>query len=190
MVKTCFLEREVCSRHNFSTEIFFHCIAVANIAREIGLAIGLTGLEIENLFNLAIIHDIGKCRIPEKILYKPARLNKREWDIMKKHSIYSEEIFIELANEVDKVTIKNGKVLRHHHENFDGTGYPDGLKGEQIPLESRIIAIADSFEAITSPRVYRPFAVDNPLKLMDSDAGYKFDENIYKKCRKVLKKFI
>ena len=186
--KASFLEREVNNRHNFSTEIFFHCLAVANIAKQIGLAVGLTSLEVENLFYLALMHDIGKAQIPQNILYKPTKLSFKEWSIMKRHSIYSEKMYIDMATKVDKVVIKNGKILRHHHENIDGSGYPDGLKGEQIPFESRIIAIADCFEAITSPRVYRPFSVDDPIKLMDEEIGHKFDEYIYKNSRDILKK--
>lgn len=104
----------------------------------------------ENVHIAAHLHDIGKIGIPDMILNKPVKLNDEEWQIMKKHS----SIGAEILSKSHKLSELKEMVL-HHHERYDGKGYPDGLKAEQIPVGARIIAICDSIDAMTSNRHYR-----------------------------------
>lgn len=128
-----------------------HSRRVAKASEIIAKAIGLTKEEVERVSVAALLHDVGK--IDEKfgpILAKEGRLTPEEWEIMKRHPIRSAELVGLLSSLRDVVA-----PVRHHHENWDGTGYPDGLKGEQIPLASRIIMFADTLDAITTDRPYR-----------------------------------
>ncbi len=127
-----------------------HSIRVSEYALLIGEGLGLSQEELFNLELGALLHDIGKIGTPEHILLKPGRLTKEEFEIMKKHPVQSAEILshIELLKEVVPI-------VKYHQERIDGRGYPDGLKGEDIPLLSRIVYIADAFDAMTSDRPYR-----------------------------------
>ena len=97
-----------------------------------------------------ILHDLGKLAIVDEILNKPSRLNEQEWQIMKSHPQRS----IDILEPLEFLT-KEKKIILHHHEAYDGNGYPDGLKGEEIPIEARIMAVADTFDAMNSKRAYR-----------------------------------
>jgi response regulator RpfG family c-di-GMP phosphodiesterase len=120
------------------------------------------------------LHDIGKVGIPEHILCKPGPLDGDEWDVMRNHPLIGAQIvepIVLLADAVD--------LIRHHHERFDGAGYPDGLRGEAIPLEARIFAVADSFDAMTSTRPYRgAMGLDRALEEIRSGAGTQFDPEV------------
>ena len=120
------------------------------------------------------LHDIGKVGIPEHILCKPGPLDGPEWDVMRNHPVIGAQI-------VEPIALLSGAVdlIRHHHERFDGTGYPDGLRGEAIPLEARIFAVADSFDAMTSSRPYRgPMGTERALQEIRSGAGTQFDPDV------------
>ena len=187
----CFYPAFLSTRNDFSMQTFLHSHNVAVIASDIAVSLGLIEEEIESIYELALLHDIGKSRIPEKILYKAGKLTDEEFEIMKKHPIYSEEIYLNIMKNSDKPGIKKrAKIIRHHHENYDGTGYPNGLKGYDIPLLSRIIAIADIFEAIIHPRVYRPHPVPQPMEVMKEAAGKKIDADIFYSVYKVLSSYI
>lgn len=164
----------ICSTHNYSLELLVHGLQVANLSCAIGQNMGFSSTELEVLHKLSLLHDIGKSLIPEQVLYKPSKLNKSEWEIMKKHSVYSQELYNEYFKNEDEAFI-----VGCHHENYDGSGYPYNLKAEEIPLMSRIIAMADMFEAMTSPRVYRPFIYADPLEIMKGNVGIKLDGNIF-----------
>ena len=128
-----------------------HSKRVASASRIIARAIGLKGDRVERVEVAALLHDVGK--IDEqfaRVLAKEGRLTPEEWDIMKKHPVRSAHLVGMLTSLEDIVP-----AVRHHHENWDGTGYPDGIKGEQIPLASRIIMFADTLDAITTDRPYR-----------------------------------
>jgi HD-GYP domain-containing protein (c-di-GMP phosphodiesterase class II) len=120
-----------------------------------------------------LLHDVGKIGVPDAILNKPAALTDAEFELMKRHSLLGGDI-VEAADMHEE-----SRWVRHHHERYDGTGYPDGLAGEDIPLESRIILVADAFEAMTSDRPYRmapgqDFAVDE----LQRHAGTQFDPRV------------
>jgi putative nucleotidyltransferase with HDIG domain len=127
-----------------------HADRVSRIAGAIAREMGLAEKEVELIELAGLLHDIGKIGVEDRILMKPARLDEAETELMRRHPIYGASI------------LKPAEALRplvplvmHHHENYDGSGYPEGLSGESIPLGSRIIIVADAYEAMTSDRVYR-----------------------------------
>ncbi|HMM20588.1 MAG TPA: HD domain-containing phosphohydrolase [Selenomonadales bacterium] len=120
---------------------------------------------------VGVIHDIGKIGIPEHILNKPGRLTKEEFDIMRRHPLIGAEILQEIDG---FATIS--EVVKHHHERYDGSGYPSGLAGEDIPFLSRMLALCDSYDAMTSNRCYRsPLSVENTLEEIRRCSGTQFD---------------
>jgi len=126
----------------------------------------------------APLHDVGKINIPDGVLNKPGKLNDEEYEIMKTHTTAGKHIIEKAIS-----TVKGGTYLKearnmaaYHHERWDGKGYPEGLHGEVIPLAARIMAVADVFDALTSPRVYKPaFPLDKALAIIDEGAGKQFD---------------
>jgi len=171
-----------CYNHNrkkdFALDIVEHANNVAYTSIEIGKQLQLHYEDLQRLYEAALNHDIGKSKIPESILYKADKLSPEEWEIMKKHPVYSENIYLNMMD-IDENTMGIARILRYHHENWDGTGYPDKLSGEEIPLHSRIIRIADVFDAITRPRVYRPFKIKNSLEIIKNMAGKEIDPYIF-----------
>jgi HD-GYP domain-containing protein (c-di-GMP phosphodiesterase class II) len=122
------------------------------------------------------LHDIGKVGIPESILCKTAPLSAAEWNVMRTHPTIGAQIVAPIRFLGDASI-----VIRHHHERFDGTGYPDGLSGEAIPLSARIFAIADSFDAMTSDRPYRrALSLERALDEIQTGAGSQFDPQVVK----------
>lgn len=132
----------------------------------------------------ALLHDIGKVGVPEAILGKPAPLSKDEFVMMREHAPRGAEIIKNIKN-VEQVIV----AVRHHHERYDGTGIPDRLKGEQIPLNSRIIAVADAFDAMSSDRPYRKgVSVDKVVKEIQRNSGSQFDPKVVDGFLKAYKK--
>jgi ribonuclease P protein subunit RPR2 len=120
------------------------------------------------------LHDIGKVGIPEHILCKAGPLSVDEWMVMRNHPVIGAQIVAPIAFLADTV-----ELIRHHHERFDGSGYPDGLHGQSIPLGSRIFAVADSFDAMTSDRPYRgSIGIDRALEELRNGAGSQFDPRV------------
>lgn len=153
-----------------------HSEHVAYYARELATLIGLSKQECEDIYIAGLLHDIGKIGIPDSVLLKPGKLENDEYDIIKLHSHISGEIVHKLSN---FAYLKQS--VRHHHEDYNGGGYPDGLVGEDIPLYSRILSIVDVFDALTTGRVYRtPFDFNEALSIMESmQKANKFDPKIY-----------
>ena len=123
---------------------------VAELAAIIGRKLGLSDDEIEKTRIAGLVHDIGKIGIPEAILNKPGRLTVGEYDQVKTHCETGERILRPVVDDAETLSM-----VRHHHERYDGRGYPDGLKGEEIPIGARILAVADTYDAMTSERPYR-----------------------------------
>lgn len=160
-----------------------HSERVATISVMMGRELGLEEETLTKLQLAGLLHDVGKVGIPDRILLKPGKLTPFEYTIMKEHSKMSALI----VSEIDPL---KGIVpwIKHHHEYYDGNGYPDGLKGLEIPLESQLIAIADNFDAITSLRPYREkITKDEAIKYIESQFGQKFNPEIKDLAIKVLK---
>jgi ribonuclease P protein subunit RPR2 len=120
------------------------------------------------------LHDIGKVGVPENILCKEGPLTPEEWDVMREHPMVGADIVAPMGFLAETVTL-----IKHHHERFDGTGYPDGLEGEQIPLSARIFSVADAFDAMTSDRPYRDsMGIDRALGEIRGGSGTQFDPEI------------
>ncbi len=128
----------------------------------------------------AALHDIGKVRIKDSILLKPGHFTPEEYEEMKKHTIYGEEIAKQIYIGKNEGMLKLcSEVCRHHHEKWDGTGYPDRLKGTEIPISSRIVCVADSFDAIVSKRVYKDEkTLEEGFEIIKKDSGTYFDPQI------------
>lgn len=161
-----------------------HVLRMSHYARLIAEAHGL-GEETANIiFNTAPMHDIGKIGIPDSILLKPGKLDAAEWKVMHQHPIMGAEIIGKHENEL----LETARIIAlSHHEKWDGSGYPQGLKGENIPLEGRIVAIADVFDALVSVRPYKKaYPVDESLEMMKKEIGRHFDPALMEAFEKAL----
>jgi putative two-component system response regulator len=127
-----------------------HCQRLANLAARLGAQAGIEGVELEAVAYGALLHDVGKIGVPEAILTKPSPLDAGEWELMRRHPEIGERICQPLAS-----AAMFSPIVRHHHERWDGYGYPDGLRGEEIPLGARIVGLVDAFDAMTHDRPYR-----------------------------------
>ncbi|MCR5772022.1 MAG: HD domain-containing protein [Butyrivibrio sp.] len=141
----------------------------------------LTDDYIDNVVKSAPLHDIGKIKIPDAILNKPGKLTKEEFEIMKLHSVYGGEIIDELIESITQASyLETARdIALYHHERWDGTGYPKGLKEKDIPLSARIMAIADVFDALISDRVYKKaFSFEKAMNIIKEESGTHFDPDI------------
>lgn len=152
-----------------------HIVRMSRYASAIGRAMGLDDVAVENLQAAAPMHDIGKIGIPDRILLKPGKLDPDEWEIMKRHSTMGAEI---LAGSDAEVIRLGETIALTHHEKWDGNGYPKGLKGADIPLAGRIVAVADVFDALCSKRPYRTqpfFPTEKVFSMIQEGSGSHFD---------------
>lgn len=157
--------------HEKHSETEEHTLRIKNLSLKLGKKIGLTTEKLDELALLSSLHDIGKIGIPEHILMKPGKLTDEEWCIMKTHS----EIGYRIASSTPELAHIADKILAHH-ERYDGTGYPNKLKGEEIPLLARIITIADSFDVMTHKRVYKEaFDKGYVIEELKRCSGTQFD---------------
>ena len=134
-----------------------------------------------NVLLAAPMHDIGKIKISDAILNKPGKLTPEEFEIMKKHAAYGAEIIGKTMRDVEEEDYfaVACNIARHHHERYDGTGYPDGLKGEDIPLEARIMALADVYDALISERVYKKaYSKEESRRIIEEGLGTQFDPRL------------
>lgn len=153
-----------------------HIIRMSRYCAAIASQMGLDAHTVETILYAAPMHDIGKIGIQDKILLKPAKLDATEWDIMKQHALMGAEIL----KDSDAEFIQMGEIIaRSHHEKFDGSGYPNGLKEGQIPLAGRIAAVADVFDALVSKRPYKEaFSVEKSLSIIKEGRGGHFDPEV------------
>ena len=153
-----------------------HCRRVAKLAVQLATRMGISGRDLVSLEHGALLHDIGKMGIPDVILMKPGPLTDEEWDTMRTHP----EIGCNIVGHIDFLR-EALPIIRHHHEHFDGSGYPDGLRGTEIPLLARIFAVADSFDAQTNKRPYHTVrSVEGALQSLREEAGSTYDPQIVK----------
>lgn len=161
-----------------------HIIRMSQYSKLLALEVGLSAERADIILNAAPMHDIGKIGIPDHILLKPARLDGAEWKIMQTHVNIGAEI---LSGHPSELMETARLIALHHHEKWDGTGYPAGLKGEEISIEGRICAIADVFDALVSVRPYkRSWTVEHSISLIEEQAGKHFDANIAPLLRNIL----
>jgi len=136
---------------------------------------------ITNLYNASPLHDIGKVATPDEILLKPGKLTREEFDIMKRHTLMGAQTLEAVRNKFPNIQIVNMGIViaRSHHERWDGSGYPDGLAGEEIPLSARILALADVYDALRSKRCYKDgFSHEKTVSIIARDSGTHFDQEI------------
>lgn len=159
-----------------------HSERVTRYAVAIGKALGLAGEDLENLRYAAGLHDIGKVAISRKILNKLGRLTRDEFEVMKQHSLLS----LRILDKIDGLK-EASKLVKHHHERYDGKGYPDALSGEDIPLGSRIVAVAEAFDILTSDVPWRD-AMDQEraLEEIEACALTQFDPKVTAALRKAI----
>jgi putative nucleotidyltransferase with HDIG domain len=151
-----------------------HSAFVVDMARKVATALGLDEVEVERIGHAALLHDIGKVGMPDRVLLKPGPLAGEEWQIMREHPVIGERILRAVPG-MGSVA----RIVRHEHERFDGRGYPDGLAGEAIPLGSRIILACDAYHAMTSDRPYRAgMAHEHAVAELVRCAGSQFDPRI------------
>ncbi len=159
-----------------------HTKRVGKIAKIIAQDISDDETFIENIEYAAALHDIGKVGIPDSILLKPGKLTEEEFGIMKRHTIIGKDI---LSNSESDMIKMAAEVAHRHHEWWNGNGYPDGLKGEQIPLAARITAIADVFDALSSKRQYKPaFSYEKSFEIISQEVGTHFQPEIFEVFKK------
>jgi HD-GYP domain-containing protein (c-di-GMP phosphodiesterase class II) len=147
---------------------------VNEYSKAIGVELGLSDEQLEFLQYAALLHDVGKIGIDEKILCKPGKLDKMEWGTVKEHPLMGASI-------IEPIDLFTGILpyVIHHHESFDGEGYPRGLRGSEIPYGARIIAVADAFDAMTSDRPYRKaYSAPAAIEEIKEKAGAQFDPTV------------
>ncbi|MGQ9456294.1 MAG: HD-GYP domain-containing protein [Armatimonadota bacterium] len=152
-----------------------HAQRVAQLAVEIARRLGLQGHYLERVQYAALIMDMGKARVPQTILNKEEPLTDEEWEVLKSHPKLSADMVSAVPFLSDLADI-----VLHHHELWDGSGYPDGLAGEQIPLESRILCVAADYDAMISNRPYhpRPLTPEEAVKQIKKGSGTKYDSSV------------
>jgi putative nucleotidyltransferase with HDIG domain len=153
-----------------------HTQRVTELTLDLARLIGVSDANLLNIRRGALLHDIGKMGVPDSILLKPGALTPEEWEIMRRHPVYAYEMLSPIAYLRQSMDIP-----RYHHEKWDGTGYPFGLKGEQIPLSARIFAVVDVWDALSTDRPYRPaWDKDRALEYIRQESGQHFDPQVVK----------
>ena len=159
-----------------------HSTSVAKLAIKIAQQMDLSEREIEKIDIAAKVHDIGKIAVPDAILLKPGPLDDNEWIVMKKHPVISAELIEGLA-----IYSHVANAVRHEHEHWDGSGYPDGLKGDDIPLIARIITAADIYDALSTDRPYRKaFTIEKSIEMTKGMRGKELDPTVADALERVL----
>ncbi len=154
----------------------FHLQRMGGYAGILAREVGFSSEEAQNIQFASLVHDIGKMGVPDNILMKPGKLTAEEWVVMKKHPEFGAHILDGTQSDL----LKMGKMIAlTHHERWDGKGYPEGLEGEEIPIEGRIAAIADVFDALSSDRVYRKaFSIEQSFSILLEERGTHFDPEL------------
>jgi putative two-component system response regulator len=148
-----------------------HSARVAELSRQIAARYGYSAKRQAEIYMTGLLHDVGKIGVPGEIIRKPGKLTKEEYEVIKTHPIIGEKILLGIR---ERPELAVG--ARWHHERYDGTGYPDGLAGEQIPEQARIIAVADAYDAMTSVRAYRDALQEEKVRAeLVNGKGVQFD---------------
>jgi putative two-component system response regulator len=151
-----------------------HLVRVKSYAISIARELGLPEAECDAIGKAAIAHDLGKIGIPDRVLGKPAKLSELEFEVMKEHTIIGHRVLGD-----SPLFHLERQCARHHHERWDGSGYPDGLSGEAIPLVARITSVADVFDALMAKRPYKePWSREEALQYLRDNSGSHFDPRV------------
>lgn len=161
-------------QYNQETEA--HSQRVVQMTMQLACRLGVEGTRLEHMYYGALLHDIGKLCIPDSVLLKPGPLTEREWEIMRQHPVYAVHLLEPIAALRSAIHIPYC-----HHEKWDGSGYPRGLKGDEIPLEARIFAVIDVWDALVNDRIYRPaWSKEKALQYLRQQNGKHFDPEVTK----------
>ncbi len=167
-------------KHILRTQYYVKCLA-QQLQRHPRFADYLDEETIKLLFKTSPLHDIGKVGVPDSILLKPGKLDAEEWEQMKQHAQFGHDALLRAENVLGTTDfLQMAREIAHtHHENWDGSGYPRGLKGDEIPICGRLMALADVYDALISRRLYKePFPHENAVKIILEDSGRKFDPDV------------
>ncbi|MCL1092209.1 response regulator [Shewanella kaireitica] len=165
-------------------ETGLHVVRMSHYARLLAIQSGLPDKYCELIYNAAPMHDIGKIGTPDSILKKPAKLDEPEWDEMQRHAEIGAEI---IGDHQDPLLEMARRIALSHHEKWDGSGYPFGVSGQDIPIEGRIVAIADVFDALTSIRPYKKaWTVADTIALIESESGKHFDPELVEHFKQIV----
>lgn len=165
-----------------------HVIRMSHYARLIGAAAGLGDTAQDVLFNTAPMHDVGKLGVPDSILLKPGKLDAAEWLVMKQHPAMGAEI---IGVHDDDLLGTAYTIALTHHEKWDGSGYPAGLAGDDIPFVGRVVAVADVLDALLSQRPYKPaYSLETAMEYMNAQAGQHFDPALVRALNSVLPEIV
>jgi two-component system cell cycle response regulator len=157
-----------------SAHLADHTVEVARLAGDVAHRLGISRREVDDVIRAAELHDVGKLGVPDVILQKPGPLDEREWSVMRRHPEWGADMVSRVPG-LEELA----QLVGAHHERWDGRGYPLGLRGEAIPLASRVISVCDAFEAMVSRRPYRaPLSVDSALRELLAGSGSQFDPNV------------
>jgi HD-GYP domain-containing protein (c-di-GMP phosphodiesterase class II) len=160
-----------------------HSRDVVDLSRSAAAVLGLGAPQRRAVEFVAMLHDVGKIFVPKEILHKPGDLNAYEWEVMRQHTIQGERILKQVGGALARVA----RFVRASHEHYDGHGYPDGLAGDAIPIESRIVTACDAYSAMTTDRPYRAaMRVDQALEELRDRAGTQFDPQVVSALERIL----
>lgn len=166
----------VISQAEYSVGMNNHSERVSLTALHCGVALGLQPAELRQLYWGGALHDVGKLAMDQAVLAKPGALTLDEWRLVRQHPVWGYEV---LTHALQSEAV--AEIALTHHEHWDGRGYPNALRGEDIPLNGRIVAVADTLDAITSPRPYKKSAsIDTAVKIIAGEAGRMFDPALVK----------
>lgn len=165
-------------------ETGLHVIRMSHYSRLLAQALNLSDDYVDLIFKAAPMHDVGKIGIPDSVLLKPGKLDDQEWQLMRQHPQFGGDIIGDHESEL----LKEARIIAlAHHEKWDGSGYPNKLVGEDIPLSARIVAVADVFDALTTERPYKDaWSVEEAVALIDRESGNHFDPRIVMAFHEVL----
>lgn len=161
-----------------------HCERLSNYSARLGEHLGLVEDQIVALHRAGVVHDVGKVAVPDAILLKPGKLTEQEWKIMREHPVVGERICAPLKS--FRLVLP---VIRHHHEKLDGSGYPDGLRGDAIPITAKILQIVDIYDALTTERPYKhAFSITDALQTMKEEVAKGWwDPHIFEQFQQLMK---
>ncbi|MDZ7671227.1 MAG: HD domain-containing protein [Halanaerobiales bacterium] len=165
-----------------------HCLRLQKLSRITGSELGLNDKKLFNLGFASFLHDIGKAKVPATILQKPNKLSDKEWEIMKKHTIWGKEIILEQFNSKKYVQIV--EIINQHHEKFDGSGYPNRLKGNEIRIEAQILSVVDAYDAMTNDRPYqKAMSKEKAIEEIKFEKGKQFSPKVVDAFIKAILKY-